>query len=208
MAGITRIVRREVKSAMAVTEEVKFLDFSSGTTSVLSGTPYGVCVSLMPQGTDFFQRLGQVVKGKRLTVRLLLTLNGVSLTAGTAQAVRVLVVRDRMWSGASFLLANTLGTALFNLAPPVLLTTPRSPLSLERYDVMKDHTYYVGQAAATTKRLIQFSLPVNTKSNYLDANANTASIGPGNIAVILITDDATNGMTFSFTSRFSYTDSS
>lgn len=157
-----------------------------------------VPVSLVAQGLDFNQRVGDSFKMQNIQFRYRVF----RATGATTSVVRIMLVRDLDCQGAtptvgSIIENGTLGTAQ---AP----TSPLRFLNRKRFAVLYDNLTVV------TSTDIGFSDSISMAHDghilFLGTTAVAASQGKGSLFVLVVSDEAANTPTIAFQTRIVFTD--
>lgn len=201
---IAAIARRVAQQVVDGEQEVKQVDSSLGSTSIVLAAPVILAPNTTNQGTDYYQRFGLETKSMNLSCHFRLTLN--TAAGATAQIVRFLAVIDKEQAGTGLLLTGALGTSLFAGAGPPTVEQHRSALSQSRYRVLADRVFTVSSGDRSQME-VQWFHRLWTQTHYLDAGTATSSHGPNFVYYIWICNDAASGPNVIVHSRYTFTDS-
>lgn len=157
-------------------------------------------LSLMAQGSDVVQRLGEEIHPKEMDVRM-------SFSIGTATGpslCRVIVVRDRNCNGAVPAVVDVL-----NLITPA----PMSHFNylnfqgddLPRFDILLDETFAIAPSSDQNQILLdRIKFPEDSHIHYLGPSSVNANLGKNNLFALVISDQSALGPTFTWASRLNY----
>lgn len=189
--------------------EQKFFDVDGSGGVTVTDTPSVINLSNIAQGTDFYQRVGNSVRPQNFEVRMIL--RGNSATAGNQ--CRILIVQDKESQGTD----PTLGLVLAAGTYPIL--QPHNPLYKQRFKYLYDEIVNltnpsVGLASSGTStdyipaRIVLPMLKMHLGGHIrFDATAGAdASDLEGQLFLMAVSLDATNGPNLSYTSRLEFTD--
>lgn len=202
-ATVARIARREVKEVLEDTLEVKYTD-TTGSGNAIASLPYAITPTAVPQGTDWFQRLGSRSRGVYVRTRFTLAFNAAG-AASTVQNVRFLAVRDMDQAGTGLILNNLLGSALFHTSTDPTLNTLPSPLARARYQVLRDEVYVLSDGTQR-QRVVDWYHSGPMIVEHLNTGTTFTSQGPGTLYLIWISDRAADGPGISHYTRYAFTD--
>jgi len=176
-----------------VNSEKKFHDTNQDTS--ISNTSTIVPISLMDQGDDWNQRNGRRVKAQSVYLNGQITIN----PSATRTNFRCVIFWDRNPNGA-----NVTASALMAVADDL-----QSPLNKSnagsRFVVIYDRYFDLSINGVET-RTVRVYRKLYHHVNYLGPGDTTGNLGPGNIFMLLLSNEATNTPVFHYYIRFSYTD--
>lgn len=170
--------------------------YSSGISS--SGTVQPI--SLMGQGTDIVNRLGEEIHPKEIDLRLVAGI-GASTVPTT---MRVVIFRDRNCNGSVPAVTDVLS---------VVTPAPISQYNyfnfqgddMPRFDILLDETFALAPSSDQNQVLLQkLKLREDDHIHYLGTANVFASLGKGNIFLLAISSVAANVPQLDFTTRLNY----
>lgn len=178
--------------------EVKFIDFSSVSTSVDSaGLVFQIPLNDIPQGIDGSDRIGQSVSIKNCGYRVNIDQ---AITGALPSTVRIMLIWDKQPNGAVPAVTDVLQTANFN---SFLNTSYR-----ERFTVLRNDYISLSPEGSQTVFIERF-VKINMLAQYTDgalptppAVANTT----GALWLLFISDQPTILPLVTFTSRVRFVD--
>lgn len=194
-------IRRVVAQYLRGEEERKAVDFILAA-SPPSGTPVIGYLTTIPQGTDYFERLGLEARLRRIHIRWSVTLN--SAAAGPSQLLRFLVILDTQPNQANIPIGGQAGV-FFSAAPST--ESPRQFTTTQRYWVLNDQVVTVSSGQGQ-RRYGEFSHSLNAISHY-DQGTITGSVSTiltNALWIMYIGSDAANPPAFAGTARLWFSD--
>jgi len=206
-------IKKIQKTLKAIEPEVKCRHNIIGQQNFDQAAPKIFTLNGLIKGTNIDNRLGNVVRGRKLEIRLQVFANA---TMPYDTYARVLVVKEKTTLGSQVSLSQLLGSATpFSFSVRNYQT--RDP---DRYQIIKDVTKHVGVvshlAAAATVPLanaphnqdFMFTINLNTVVNHARGNAGTeADIDTNGYFLVVITDQPTvNSLALRGEFNYHYTD--
>jgi hypothetical protein len=175
--------------------EEKILDTSSAS-YVFDTTGNVTPMSLIAQGLDYNNRVGDSLKMQSLQLRYRVFRGG----SATTSVVRIMLIRDLDCQGATPTTAQILSAVGTSQAP----TSPLNWLNRKRFAVLYDNLTTV------TSTDIGFTDSISMAHEghilFLGTTAAAASQGKGSLFVLAISDEATNYPSIAWQSRIIFTD--
>lgn len=157
-------------------------------------------ITLMGQGTDIVNRLGEEIHPKEIDVRLVASIGSSTVPV----TMRVVIFRDRNCNGG-----------IPNVTDVLSVVTP-APVShynyfnfqgddMPRFDILMDETFALAPASDQNQVLLeQIKLKEDDHIHYLGTANAYASLGKGNIFLLAISSVATSVPLLDFNSRLNY----
>lgn len=169
----------------------------------ISANPTCDGVSLLAQGSDFFNRTGSQVQGVSLFLRW--TVRWLVTAANPAQIFRIVVFMDTGCEGAFPSTVNTANSLVTGAAATASTEAQLNPLTRKRFLVLYNKVGWVTQTqpARTMVKNIKLRSPT---IQYIGTTNGIASAGTNNIFISYWGDVVANMATFSYQMRFRYID--
>lgn len=174
--------------------EDKWIDVSNGGTTV-TNTQTQVLLNGVTTGTSSITRTGQSIKAVNIQFNLAITVN----SSATASFLRCIILRDEQPNGAAPAAANIL-----NVGGNFI--SPRNVGYNERFHVFYDELFAVCLNGPANK-VISFVRPLGFHTIFNTGTAgDITDITKNSLYLILLSNEATNGVVVSYYSRFSFLD--
>lgn len=198
-------INRANRGAMLNRGELKYVDadmFTSPPTPV-SGTPTFTLLNGTAAGTGASDRIGTEITMKSISVRGT-WLQNTSLTSGTSNYVRMLLVYDSQSNGSAPTAAELLtGSGMF---------AHKNLDNRKRFKILKDKLFILlptsGSNSSGGPQAVNFKFyrKLNAKTEYKGTTAAITSIATGAIYLVCLAQAAANGPSFTGSSRIRYDD--
>jgi hypothetical protein len=178
--------------------ETKFFDYSLGSTTITT-TAAVQTISLIQQGVDVSNRLGDSIKLQGLTTMLSITPQPLT----PFNYVRLMMVRDSEARATVPLFSDIINTSL----GPLQVMQYNYFTYQKRFSILYDEVFVMNPA---TLYYSGFSKTVHTSHNghikWEGNGVTSSSFGEGQIYLIYLTTAAANGPVLDWITRFAYTD--
>nr|UOF79821.1 capsid protein [Cressdnaviricota sp.]UOF81554.1 capsid protein [Cressdnaviricota sp.] len=180
--------------------EKKFIDTSiSGTALVASPSGFVSCISLVGQGTDLNQRIGDSIKYSSLMVEGFVTLN-----AATQDLIKVSIVLDRQTNASLPLYSD-----IYEVGAGSGATAQRNKLSVDRFKVLKEWNLDLETAGSTLKKFhtyIKFPTGQDYHEKFSGTGSTIASVYSNSIYIVFAGNLSTSMSAISYFTRIRYVD--
>jgi hypothetical protein len=178
--------------------ETKFFDYSLGSTTITS-TAAVQTISLIQQGVNVSNRLGDSVKLQGLTTMLSITPQPLT----PFNYVRLMMVRDSESRATVPVFSDIVNTSL---GPPQVMQYNYFTYQ-KRFSILYDEVFVMNPS---TLYYSGFSKTVHTPHNghikWEGSGVTSSDFGEGQIYLVYLTTAASNGPVLDWITRFAYTD--
>lgn len=171
--------------------EYKFLDDTS-TTTVSSAGSIDATICTLAQGDTVNNRNGNSIKVTSHLLRYTITRNSLADTT----SIRLVLFTDVSSAGV--------GPSVTDVLQNASVLSPLNQVNGSRFKILMDRHY----SLSSDRPIItsQYFKKMNHHIKYLDATANSSSLGQGPIYMLMISNQATNTPTLAFQSRMRFLD--
>lgn len=195
---IRAIARTEARRELKEEQESKVLDVVSGLANI-SALQTTSALSLLAQGSDYFNRTGAQVQGHSLFLRLTVRWNPAA--ANPAQLFRIVVFMDTQSEGVIPSGSGTANSLLVSASTEAQL----NPLTRKRFLVLWNKVGWVN--AYHPSRVMKKNIKLRSPTiQFMGPTAVAASLGTNSLYIIYWGDVIANMPTLSYESRFRFTD--
>lgn len=172
--------------------ETKFIDYNF--TPAFSSTPSALQISIIPQGVDMGQRLGDSIKLQRLLLNFTVHHNVITIP----QVCRIMLVRDNESTGAA-------PSYLDVIAYPSVVCAPLNYFNRNRFAILYDEVFVV-EPATFTGLVCRKEFEHNGHIKWRTNATTLASLAEGHIYAFFFTDSGVTYPSCNFNLRLLYTD--
>lgn len=180
--------------------EMKWLTSTGSFTNIDDAIGSIASVSLIAQGSDDFNRIGNVVSAKQFTMNIKLISGG---AGGGVATYKVYLIRDLDSNGTIPSISGTVNS-IFEGSQPInqLLRTAEN-----RFKILRQKTLSASQlGAGTTPYLFNWTLPLNFKMTFRGSAGTQANVGKHGLYIVIVSDDSTDTVDFAYSYQLGFTD--
>jgi len=188
-------------------EELKYIDYSDNALLQTGGRL--VALSLLAQGDDFNQRIGEQVQAKYLNLKM--TFNK-STPSANINWIRVLVLWDLQTNGIGpiQLASTSLVTGVIDDTTIASILAPHNYRTKQRYKILHDKLYINNPDSTTTERMFQVKRNIKLGGATIKYNSSagtTAALSSRSLWILTFCDsDSPSEISPYITARVWYTD--